>query len=178
MKMTTSREVTALFLSTAMALSGCAMRAPPAAESPNAAAPAAGADSAATSEAKKEEAPPPPPPPPAPEPKSLKVTEIDESDPVRALADAESLLDASLGRKKSGPARNDGSAPPAKEEPAADTCSIACRALASMRRSADRLCQLAPSASPDAPRCNDAKDRVTKAEQRVRERCAACAEAP
>ena len=54
-----------------------------------------------------------------------------------------------------------------------DGCEVACRALASMRRSADRLCGL--SAGGDAGRCDDARGRVTRAEGKVKERCPACA---
>jgi MYXO-CTERM domain-containing protein len=53
----------------------------------------------------------------------------------------------------------------------AGDCSLACRALDSMRRSADRLCQLDPG-----ERCSRAKEKVDTASARVRASCPTCAE--
>jgi hypothetical protein len=50
-----------------------------------------------------------------------------------------------------------------------DRCNIVCDALASMRRSAEHVCQL------DAARCDDAKTRVQRAEERARSACPVCA---
>ncbi|MBN1608168.1 MAG: hypothetical protein JW940_16160 [Polyangiaceae bacterium] len=50
-------------------------------------------------------------------------------------------------------------------------CDIACRALASMRRSAERLCVLAGA---DHPRCQQASSRVHAAAQRVRQAGCMC----
>ena len=50
-----------------------------------------------------------------------------------------------------------------------DRCTLVCKALASMRRSADQICGI------DASRCGDARARVTKAEQRAKDACPACA---
>jgi hypothetical protein len=66
-----------------------------------------------------------------------------------------------------------------KEKRSADTlsegkasrCSRACSALSSMKRSADRLCDLA---GRDDPRCEDVSDRYTRANQRVTQSCTAC----
>ncbi|MEJ7732959.1 MAG: hypothetical protein WKG00_27655 [Polyangiaceae bacterium] len=55
---------------------------------------------------------------------------------------------------------------------ASDACSVACRALESMRRSTDQLCGLAGAG--DA-RCVDANARVDRAQARVRASCPACA---
>jgi len=55
---------------------------------------------------------------------------------------------------------------------ASDACSVACRALDSMRRSTDQLCGLAGAG--DA-RCVDANARVDRALARVRASCPACA---
>ena len=55
---------------------------------------------------------------------------------------------------------------------AADACSVACRALESMRRSTEQLCGLAGAG--DA-RCIDANARVDRALARVRASCPACA---
>jgi hypothetical protein len=54
---------------------------------------------------------------------------------------------------------------------AQDRCTNACRALASMQRSAARLCDLA--GSEDA-RCSDVSARVERAQARVRQACPAC----
>lgn len=50
----------------------------------------------------------------------------------------------------------------------ADRCTTVCRALASMRRSAEQICTL------DASRCTDARARVTRAEDRAKSACPAC----
>jgi hypothetical protein len=54
---------------------------------------------------------------------------------------------------------------------AGDACSIACRALGSMERSAARLCELAG----DGERCDAAKARVKSASDRVHGACPGCA---
>ncbi len=61
--------------------------------------------------------------------------------------------------------------PPDVASNRANRCSQACRALSSMKRSADRLCELAGG---DDPRCRDVLARYERAGQRVREACAAC----
>jgi MYXO-CTERM domain-containing protein len=53
----------------------------------------------------------------------------------------------------------------------ASDCALACKALESMRRSADRLCQLDPG-----DRCARAKQKVDSASTRVKATCPACAE--
>jgi hypothetical protein len=50
-----------------------------------------------------------------------------------------------------------------------DTCQTVCKALASMRNAADHVCELAKD------RCDDAKSRVTRAENRAKESCPLCA---
>ena len=52
-----------------------------------------------------------------------------------------------------------------------DACSIACRALASMERSATHLCELAG----DGAQCDSAKARVKSASERVHGACPGCA---
>jgi hypothetical protein len=54
-------------------------------------------------------------------------------------------------------------------------CNLACRALESIRRAADRICALEPG-----PRCDAARAKVAESTRRVREACPACvaAEAP
>jgi hypothetical protein len=51
-------------------------------------------------------------------------------------------------------------------------CTTACRALESMLRSADKICELAPG-----PRCDAARRKVDTARERVLERCPDCAAA-
>ena len=53
---------------------------------------------------------------------------------------------------------------------AASDCSRACKALGSMRRASDRICSLDPGKAAGG-RCRRARERVTSAEARVRERC-------
>lgn len=57
------------------------------------------------------------------------------------------------------------------EDQAATACSRACRALDSMTRSSDRLCSLT---GEDDPRCENVRERLSRAEQAVRQRCRLC----
>jgi MYXO-CTERM domain-containing protein len=57
-------------------------------------------------------------------------------------------------------------------ELASDDCSIACRALESMIRSAERICELEPG-----ERCEAARRKVADAKRRVRDACPDCAAA-
>ncbi len=57
------------------------------------------------------------------------------------------------------------------EESRADRCSLACRALGSMQRSAERLCELTGSVDD---RCVDVRARVSRATARVTRACPAC----
>lgn len=103
-------------------------------------------------------------------------TPQEEADPVVALAEAEGALDRALAASRRVEQEGKPGAPK-KEEPLAgggDACAVACRALASMRRSAERLCGLATGAPAEAMRCDDARTRVTRAEGRVKQRCPAC----
>ena len=54
---------------------------------------------------------------------------------------------------------------------AADRCSRACRALGSMRRSADRLCELT---GRDDPRCQNVEQRLVRARDTVARSCPGC----
>jgi hypothetical protein len=74
--------------------------------------------------------------------------------------------------KKPAEQKDDKAAPASNG--AEDPCAVACRALASMRSSADHLCQL--SGDGDG-RCDDARARVRGATQRVRAVCPACSAA-
>jgi hypothetical protein len=92
------------------------------------------------------------PPPPPNSPPNDTMTKPSEGEAKRAEASAE-------------PAQTD--ATPVM----ADPCAIACRALASMGRSAEHICDLAGT---NDERCSHARDRVRNAEDRVRQRCPAC----
>ncbi|MCW5815605.1 MAG: hypothetical protein KIT84_31550 [Labilithrix sp.] len=65
-------------------------------------------------------------------------------------------LEAQLGRETSELATSD--------------CAAACRALASIQRAADRICELEPG-----PRCAAAREKADAASKRVREACPDCA---
>lgn len=158
-------------LALALLAAGCAVKsAEPMAPSSEATTAAPAADAAAAgSEAAPAQAPAP-------------VTSADERDPVIALAEAEGALDRALRGATPSPSRaraDEGGEKKAEAQPrtapeaeGGDGCEVACRALASMRRSAARLCDLA--AGGEAGRCDDARARVTRAEGRVKERCPAC----
>jgi hypothetical protein len=90
----------------------------------------------------------PPPPPPAPGgPK-------EEPPPAQAPPEPAPTTDA--------PKAGDSSA---DQSSVGAPCDLACRALASMRRSSARICELA---GPDDERCARARSRVTAAEDRIR----------
>ena len=67
--------------------------------------------------------------------------------------------------------RPEPAAPPALSLPPDQACSIACSALASMKRSADHVCTMA--GDKDAV-CGTARERVQRAEARVTAACPAC----
>lgn len=56
-----------------------------------------------------------------------------------------------------------------EQRPAADPCTVACRALASMERAAGHLCGLSGDSDPT---CTSARERVKAASARVAARCA------
>lgn len=97
------------------------------------------------------------------------------------LASAEADVQRSFGDRAIADATGGGAepldaapspAPPSMEPPADrqsdDACELACRALGSMRRAADRICSLS------ADRCDDATARLTRAERRVFDACPGC----
>jgi hypothetical protein len=75
----------------------------------------------------------------------------------------------------SGAAAPAAAAPPSPEpeSDAGNDCELACRAFASMRRAADRICAIAGEA--DA-RCERARQRVEEAEQRITQARCTCSE--
>jgi len=125
-----------------------------------------------------------------PEAEGLRISETEDDDPRLALDRAEAELERILGGERdyatpptATPADPETtsvdsggeSGRPAKRADAlgGGPCHAACRALASMRRSADRLCAIS---GDDEPRCGDARGRVERAEERVSAHCPACAE--
>ena len=71
------------------------------------------------------------------------------------------------GQSAPGGGDADGKPEALRESP----CTVACRALASMRRASDRLCAL--TSATDA-RCVAAKDRTQRAEADVKRACGSC----
>lgn len=88
-------------------------------------------------------------------------------DPEAALDRAEREVEAALGN---GFAMAPGQEEPQGQGTPGDVCATACRALSSMQNAAEHLCEI----SDDEGRCSDAKDRVARAEDRVRARCPGC----
>jgi hypothetical protein len=143
--------------------------------------------------------------PQAPPPKSGGRTPLTELDALEHdLAVSERRLDAQIGKQtdtrsaeRAEPATEAPPPPPPPAQPGAPAdeesapaagdskdessavgapCDMACRALGSMRRAADRICELAGA---DHARCAAARDRVAGAEQRIRSaRCECRANAP
>ncbi len=105
------------------------------------------------------------------------------------LAHAEEEIDRLFANRDAAPTLRSPSkkgpeAPPQPEKPSldqpaapsssasGDPCAVACRALASMASSADRLCHLA---GENDGRCDDARNRVRGASARVKSACPGCA---
>ena len=96
------------------------------------------------------------------------------------LATGQDLFEES-GAYEDLPPGQPGMAPPSPAPPAMgrahqsqaarNRCSRACRALASMQRSADRLCSLA---GEDDPQCENVRHRVRAARRLVRQWCSDC----
>lgn len=111
----------------------------------------------------------------APPPSPSGVSSLPPQERERHVADAEAelsyaerALDESLRNPR--PRLEPKKKPVSKAEeqspadPASDTCSVACTALASMRRSAEFLCRLT---GPDDGRCAQARARVERARARI-----------
>jgi hypothetical protein len=94
------------------------------------------------------------------------------------LARLEASLETSFGVKDTGDAPSEPAPPPtagmaqplSKKNESANRCENACDALASMGRSAERICQLAGPGE----RCDTAKSRVASATTRVTAQCSEC----
>ena len=111
---------------------------------------------------------------------SAPAMEVGSTTDARAELDrAEKELEAALGARSTyaqpvAPGAQPGTAPPPASgttQLSSDPCAVACSALASMARSADRLCGLT---GPDDPACHDALGRVEAATARVRAACPGC----
>lgn len=153
---------------------GCGARAPEAGPSAPSGAPPGGAPAT-------EPATEPSPPSPAATPTPERTIDLDDEkgedqpapdDGVSGgrepdQADSARRLDAALGvfRRAETELAERLSAAPGR-----DRCEHACRALESLERSADRICEL----DGDGPRCRAARDRVADARARVRTACGAC----
>jgi hypothetical protein len=139
------------------------------------------------------EAPPPPASSPEPPPPGMFGQPRERSpadDEMLALGKAEEQIDQLVarrdapGRAKVTPSPGDAPEPEKPTAPAqpstpapmaegqGDRCAVACRALASMASSADRLCRLAGETDG---RCDDARSRVRGATARVGAACPQCA---
>jgi hypothetical protein len=144
------------------------------------------------------EAPPPAapaqPPPPGVFDKSVprEISPVDQE--MLSIARSEEEIDRLFpeARPPVGPRKGGKGAPPpadtgktavdkpgATAEPRApasgDACTVACKALASMVSSAERLCRLA---GDNDGRCDDARARVNGARARVKASCPACNASP
>lgn len=102
-------------------------------------------------------APPPPAPPAAPAPTTTAPAPAER----KAETEAKRAERVSPGADEASPVSQ-------------DPCMTACRALQSMGRAATHLCELAADGEGHA-RCANAKDRVRRAEDLVRQRCPSCA---
>ncbi len=151
-------------------LSACAARPAPQAGAP---APAA-ADEVQSYE---------PTPEPGAEDDTVAVMSLDQA--AASFEQAESQISEMLAAATAPPAPDDsevdepGAASPAKPAPrrlneyadGPQRCHSVCRALASMQRSASRLCELTGG---DDPRCDDVRGRVEQARQLVLDACPSC----
>ncbi|MEO7094626.1 MAG: hypothetical protein ABI175_15320 [Polyangiales bacterium] len=127
---------------------------------------------------KAEQSPPVPPPPPEYPTSSPTVTE-------------EGAGEDKAGSAKSGTAANTGATPTLVDDiphakiafdqseatftASGSDCAQMCKALASMQRAADHLCDLTKDgADLDKQKCTDARGRVTTAKDRVSKMCGGC----
>jgi hypothetical protein len=111
---------------------------------------------------------PSPPPPPAPPPEQP--SPVVPPPPPAGPQSAGEVPDPSAARRA---ARADLDRAQRELEVAVGSCDTACRALASMERATAHLCSLADGPD-DRRRCEDARQRLTSAQGRVRSACGAC----
>ena len=105
---------------------------------------------------------------PAPAPASAPDSDEESSRPKKSAADRSNAA----GRGGAPETKFAESAPaPVRAVQADGRCAIACKALTSMRRAADRMCDLV-GVSDD--QCSDARARVVRSQSRVSSVCPAC----
>jgi hypothetical protein len=113
--------------------------------------------------------------PPAPSPStsatptddaSSKVIESDSADEAKPGAEG-AMLTAPAAQRAFDTAS-------AAIEAAGGSCETMCKALASMQRAADRLCEIAASDVGESKRCEDARARVESARKKVTTQCGGC----
>ena len=138
----------------ALPMTMCGGAAPMPPQSPAEAAPAAAAPAPETNGATPAPGYPAAPPPPS-QPDESSSAQMPDAPSRRAAARAE------LARAQ------------ADLEAASSDCTAACRALASMERATRHLCELAADPE-DQGRCNDARQRLLAARERVRSACGTC----
>lgn len=110
----------------------------------------------------------PPPPPPAPSPEAAPATPTQPAGGGSAATERSTALRSASNEIESSQRELD---------VAGSDCRNACRALGSMDRAAGRLCELSQG-SDEGHRCNDAKQRVYSARDRVRTTCGSCPNGP
>jgi hypothetical protein len=87
------------------------------------------------------------------------------AEPPRAEEPAEVDGDEEKPRRRDEAPQQSSRAEAARTGKVGSPCDMACRALSSMRRSAERICELA---GPDDERCTRARGRIAVAEERIR----------
>lgn len=167
-------------LAVAALCSGCAAGskagAPPASEPSNVQGYPQGGYPGGASQASQSPQPPPPPPAPAPSPR----TEAAPTTP--STSSTSRPAQPNGGAAGTAPNRSMARESASREvvssqrelDVAGSDCRNACRALGSMDRAAGRLCELSRDDEPQ--RCEDAKNRVYSARDRVRTTCGTCAD--
>jgi|GEM_PF-640504 len=110
----------------------------------------------------------PPPPPPAPSPEAAPASPAQPGGGGSAATERSTALRSASNEVESSQRELD---------VAGSDCRNACRALGSMDRAAGRLCELSQG-SDEGYRCNDAKQRVYSARDRVRTTCGSCPNGP
>lgn len=126
-------------------------------------------------------------PPPADTPVEASTTAPDASGEPERLESGTEAFDEAEKQLEALFLSNDGVAEPGEDpsvpkpqsqagEPlqARDRCEVACKALASMKRSADRVCEMTGEGDT---RCEHLRERVERARSRVYESCPACSAA-
>lgn len=116
-----------------------------------------------------------PPPPPAPSPEGTPSTP--SSSPAKSASPAGGAAEATDRSVAMHAAASDVEASQRELDVAGGDCRNACRALGSMDRAAGRLCELSQG-SDEGHRCNDAKQRVYSARDRVKTTCGSCPNGP